>query len=45
MKDQKENALKLKRQVRDFFNKQVHDCKMLRKIAELIGFEVKDDDN
>ncbi len=43
MRSQKEKALKLKRQIRDFLNKHIHDWETLRGIAELIGLEVTND--
>lgn len=40
-----EATLKLKRQVRDHYNKNVHDESIINKIARLIGYTTKEKEN
>jgi hypothetical protein len=35
-----ENTLKLKRQVRDYYNKRVEDRELILQIARLMGFNI-----
>lgn len=34
-----DSTIKLKRQVRDYFNKNVHDRGLITKVAKLIGYK------
>ena len=40
-----DKTLKLKRQVRDHYNKKVHDRETLVKVAQVINYEIKEEDD